>query len=146
MNAMAKWGRFKLVSNVNTADLIVAVQKGHVNGPVIRNSPADSQPIVLDGGATPSDGGIPPASVHGRSPDLTNPAGRPPGTAPNISSEAGLSQDSFEVYRGGVDYPLDASPVWRYIAKDALDNPQVTAVQQFRDAINESEKVSQQKP
>src|SRR5215471_16314560 len=61
MNAMAKWGRFKLVSNVNTADLIVAVQKGHVNGPIIRNSPVDSQPIVLDGGATPSDGGIPPA-------------------------------------------------------------------------------------
>src|SRR6516162_7825375 len=39
MNAMAKWGRFKLVSNVNTADLIVAVQKAHVNGPIIRNSP-----------------------------------------------------------------------------------------------------------
>src|SRR5215469_5316809 len=102
------------VMNVNTADLIVAVQKAHVNGPIIRNSPVDSQPIVLDGGATPSDGGIPPASVHGRSPDLTDPRGRPTSTTPSISSEAGLSQDSFEVYRGGVDYPLDASPVWRY--------------------------------
>src|SRR5215469_10477784 len=74
MNAMAKWGRFRLVSDAQTADLIVAVQKGHANGPTIRNSPVDSQPITLDGGVQPADGGIPPAGVHGRSPDLTIPA------------------------------------------------------------------------
>jgi len=49
-----------------------------------------------------------------------------------------MSEDSFEVYIGGVDYPLDAPPVWRYMAKDALNSPQMTAVQQFRNAVNES--------
>jgi hypothetical protein len=147
MNAMAKWGRFRLVSDAQAADLIVAVQKGHANGPTIRNSPVDSQPIILDGGVQPADGGIPPAGVHGRSPDLTNPGmGRPSSRAPNISNEAGMSEDSFEVYMGGVDHPLDAPPVWRYVAKDALNSPQVTAVQQFRNAVNESDQLSQQKP
>src|SRR5215469_1544653 len=74
MNAMAKWGRFRLVSDAQAADLIVAVQKGHANGPTICNSPVDSQHITLDGGVQPADGGIPPAGVHGRSPDLTIPA------------------------------------------------------------------------
>jgi hypothetical protein len=146
MNAMAEWGRFRLVSDAQTADLIVAVQKRHVNGPTIHNSPVDSQPITLIGSVPPADGSIPPAGVHGRSPDLTNPGmGRPSSKAPNISSEAGISEDSFEVYRGGVDYPLDAPPVWRYAAKDALNSPQVTAVQQFRNVVNESDRLSQQK-
>ena len=57
-----------------------------------------------------------------------------------------MSEDSFEVYIGGVDYPLDAPPVWRYMAKDALNSPQMTAVQQFRNAVNESDQLSQQKP
>ena len=57
-----------------------------------------------------------------------------------------MSEDSFEVYMGGVDHPLDAPPVWRYVAKDALNSPQVTAVQQFRNAVNESDQLSQQKP
>ena len=51
------------------------------------------------------------------------------------------SEDSFEVYMGRVDHPLDASAVWRYMAKDALDDfPEVAAVEQFRNAINEAER------
>ena len=34
----------------------------------------------------------------------------------------------FEVYRGGVADPLDSPAVWRYIAKDCLRAPEVTAV------------------
>jgi hypothetical protein len=49
--------------------------------------------------------------------------------------------------RGRVDYPLDAPAVWRYMAKNALDElPEVVAVEQFRNAINEAEQQSQQKP
>jgi hypothetical protein len=51
----------------------------------------------------------------------------------------------FEVYRGGVQYPLDSAPVWRYMAKDALNGPQVDAVEQFRKAIAESEEQRRQK-
>jgi hypothetical protein len=149
MNALAKWGRFRVVSDAQTADLIVAVQKGHANGPTIHNSPVDSQPVTLEGGVPPADGGVPPAGVSRRSPDLSNPGqGRPSGRAPNISNEAGIgmSEDSFEVYMGGVDHPLDSTPVWRYVAKDGLNSPQMTAVQQFRNAVNESDQLSQQKP
>ena len=45
-----------------------------------------------------------------------------------------------------MEYPLDASPVWRYIAKDSLNAPQVPAVEQFRKALEESEKQRQHKP
>jgi hypothetical protein len=49
----------------------------------------------------------------------------------------------FIVYRGSVDTllsPLDAPPVWRYSAKDALASPSVPAVEAFRKLIAESEK------
>lgn len=47
---------------------------------------------------------------------------------------------------GGVDYPLDTPPLWRYTGKDALKAPRVDAVEQFRKAVNESEQQRQQKP
>jgi len=59
----------------------------------------------------------------------------------------GPSDDSFEVYRGRVDYPLDAPAVWRYVAKGALEDfPEVVAVEQFRNVITAAERQSQQKP
>src|ERR1700757_936639 len=33
--ALMKWGRFKLVMDARTADLVVAVRKGHAGGPTI---------------------------------------------------------------------------------------------------------------
>jgi hypothetical protein len=142
-NAMTKWGRFRLVTDAQTADLIVAIRKGHANGPTIGNSPTDDQPIIYQ----PSGGDVPSAAQHGRSPDLTNPGrSRPADRGPHITNEMGPSEDSFEVFMGGVDYPLDAPPLWRYMAKDALEAPQVTAVEQFINAINESEQHRQQKP
>ena len=63
-----------------------------------------------------------------------------------MSNEVGPSEDTFEVYLGRIEYPLEAAPLWRYMAKDALTGPQVRAVEQFRSAIDESEKQHQQKP
>ena len=59
---------------------------------------------------------------------------------PRPQTEIGTSDDTFEVYRGGVDYPLDHSAVWRYTAKDALRPPTLSAVEQFHKAIEDSEK------
>jgi hypothetical protein len=56
-----------------------------------------------------------------------------------MGNEIGASEDTFEVYRGGIEYPLDSSPVWRYIAKDSLQAPGVTAVEEFRKAIAKAE-------
>lgn len=140
-NALTKWGRFKVITDAETADLVIAVRKGHANGPTIRNSPVDQRPI------DPS-GDIPDAAQHGRSPDLTNsgPGATAAGQRPRMSSEMGPTEDSFEVYMGRVDHPIDAPAVWRYMAKDALDAPDVDAVERFRDAIHQAEQQSQQKP
>ena len=141
--AMMKWGRFRLVMEAQSADLVVAVWKGHAGGPTVRNSPADNRPAIYQ----PSGGDIRVAGQQGRPPDLTNPGlGGPSHRGPHVSNEIGPREDIFEVYRGGVEYPLDASPLWRYMAKDALNGPQVTAVERFRNAINESERQRQQKP
>jgi hypothetical protein len=141
--ALIAWGRFRLVMDAQTADLVIAVRKGHAGGPTVHNSPTDSRPVILQ----PSDGNIRVGGQQGRPPDLTNPGlGRPAGRGPRVGNENGPSEDTFEVYMGGVDYPLDASPIWRYMAKDALDGPQLRAVEQFRNVINESEKQHQQKP
>ena len=147
-NAITKWGRFKVITNAEAADLIIAIRTGHANGPTIRNSPADRR-------TNDQIGDIPDASQQGHSPgqqghspDLTNSG--PASTTdrgPHISNEVGPSEDSFEVYRGRVDYPLDAPAVWRYVAKGALDDfPGVVAVEQFRNVITEAERQSQQKP
>ena len=45
------------------------------------------------------------------------------------------------MYRGGVGDPLDSPAVWRYIAKDCLRAPTVSAVEAFRKAIAEAEKL-----
>jgi hypothetical protein len=60
--------------------------------------------------------------------------------------EAGAEDDTFVMFQGGgLQYPLDNAPVWRYIAKDGLKSPPVTAVEEFRKAVEESEKGAAQK-
>jgi len=141
--AVTAWGRFHLVMDAQTADLIIAVRKGAKTGPVISHSPADNRPVIFQPGIGDTRAG----GQQGRPPGLTQPLpGEPQDRGPQLGSQVGSSDDTFEVYRGHSDYPLDAPPVWRYIAKDSLNAPQVTAVEQFRKAIEESEKQSQHKP
>src|SRR5882757_5038110 len=141
--AITKWGRFKLVMDAQTADLVVAVRKGHAAGSTVRNSPTDNRPVIYQ----PSGGDIRVGGSQGRPPDLTSSgAGGSTDRGPQISNEIGPSEDTLEVYRGGVQYPLDSSPVWRYMAKDALREPGVTAVDEFRKTLTESEQQRQQKP
>ena len=141
-NALAKWGRFRLVMSPQTADLVIAVRKGHAGGPTISNSPADDRPVILQ----PNDGNVRIGAQQGRPPGVSDPGLGPQNRGPHIQNEIGSSEDSFEVYLGGVEYPLDAAPVWRYMAKNALDAPTVAAVSQFQKAIDESEKQRQKKP
>lgn len=135
--ALMKWGRFRLVMEAQTADLVIAVRKGHASGPTVINSPTDSRPVIVQ----PTDGDIRVGGQQGRPPDLNNPGlGGPADRGPRIGGDMGTPEDTFELYRGGVEYPLDAAPVWRYIAKDALNGPQVIAVERFRKVLDESEK------
>src|SRR6266487_3729575 len=140
--ALEKWGRYRLVMDDQTADLVIAIRKGHAGGPTIRNSPTDNRPVIIQ----PSDGDIRMGGQQGRPPDLDDPGlgGPTRDTRPRISNQIGTSEDTFAVYRGGIEYPLDAAPVWRYMAKDGLNGPQVPAVEQFRKILTESEKQGQQ--
>ncbi|MGH9501995.1 MAG: hypothetical protein ACRD20_04005 [Terriglobales bacterium] len=143
--AITKWGRFKLVMDPQFADLIIAVRKGNKSGPIISHSPADNRPVIFQPGISDARIGQPPP--QGRPPDLTESVpGGSGNRGPQLGSQIISSEDTLEVYRGRVEYPLDSSPVWRYTAKDSLNAPQVPAVEQFRKAIEESEKQSQHKP
>jgi hypothetical protein len=138
--AIMRWGRFRLVMESSNADLVIVVRKGHASGPTIKNSPADNRPVILE----PTDGGARVGVQHGPLPDPTYPGVGRSGQ-PGVSNEVGPSEDMLEVYRGGVGYSLDSAPVWRYMAKDALNGPKVDAVEQSRKAIAESEEQRRQK-
>src|SRR6516165_8496121 len=66
-----------------TADLVIAVRKGHAPGPTIKNAPADERPVIYE----PTDGGVRVGVQQGRPPDLTNPGlGRPERGTPGVST------------------------------------------------------------
>ena len=141
--ALANWGRFTPVMDAQIADLVISVKRGHgrAANPTIGGVPND-RPVLVQ----PNDSGIRIGAQEGRNTPVTDPSAMPP-SSPHPQTELGPSEDTFAVYRGQVDYPLDAPPVWRYIAKDALNAPAVPAVAQFRKAIEETEKqLSQKKP
>jgi hypothetical protein len=136
--ALDQWGRFTLVQEGSTADLIIMVRKG--DGKLI-------QPTI---GGTPING-TPPVSGDSTSTPTQSttragvrwPSGNP-NSNPEPQIEAGSPQDMFVVYRGSKDdpywSPLDAPPVWRYSGIDALASPSVPAVEVFRKLIADSEK------
>ena len=141
-NALTKWGRFRLVMSPQTADLVIAVRKGYAVGTTIGNSPADDRSVILQ----PNDGNIRIGAQQGRPPAVSSPGPGPQNRGPHTQNEAGSPEDSFEVYLGKAEYPLDSAPVWRYMGKKALDAPAVAAVSEFQKAIDESEKQRQKKP
>jgi len=134
--ALMQWGRLHPVMDGQESDLVIAVRtgSGRMVQPTVRGGPVDQRP----GTAQTGDGNIRIGAQQGQPPPLSDPMGPPNG--PRTGNDVGPSEDTFEVYRGGVQYPLDSAPVWRYIAKDCLRQPSVTAVEEFRKAIAQAEK------
>jgi hypothetical protein len=139
--AILKWGRFRLVMEPGSADLIVVVRKGSgkVVQPTIGGLPTNDRPVIVQ----PTDNGIRLGGQKGRPPGSTDPSPQDTHPAPQI--EAGMTDDMFVVYQGGAGNPLDGPAAWRYTNKDALKSPSVPAVAEFRKAIEEAEKQQQQK-
>jgi hypothetical protein len=135
--ALMEWGRFRLVPDGGESDLIVTVRtgSGRTMRPTVKGGPIDNRPGV---GQT-TDSSVRIGAQQGHPPPLNDPSMGPQG-GPRISNEVGPSDDMFEVYRGDTVDPLDSSAVWRYTAKDCLQAPQVSAVEEFRKAIAEAEK------
>jgi hypothetical protein len=143
-NALSKWGRFQLVAEPLDADLIITVRKGHsrLADTTIGGTPINTPPPVI---MQPSDSGI---SAAGRAGQPASPSSSPypQQQRPYPQMEVGATEDVFTVYRGDPNHtnpdrnPLDTPPVWRYMAKNALESPGVPAVDAFRKLLAEAEK------
>ena len=141
--AITKWGRFLPVLDGQNPDLVMVVRKGQ--GKLVQSTiggvpNGNERPVVLQ----PTDNGIRLGGQRGRPPDGTQ--GAPPDTEPHPKIEAGPREDMLVLYAGGVDYPLDHPPLWRYVAKDALRSPDVPAVAEFRKLLEETERQQKSKP
>ena len=134
--ALMRWRRFDLALEPSTADLIIAIRKGSGKSvsPTVRGGPIDQRPVIFE----PQDGNVRIGGQRGKPQDANQPNGIPQETSPRVQTEIGSSEDTFEVYRGRTEYPLDGPAVWRYIAKDGLRTPNVPSVEQFRKAIDEA--------
>lgn len=135
--ALMKWGRFSLAMEASTADLIISVRKGNgkMAQPTIGGIPNNNRPVIFEptdsGGRVGGSAGNPPFSGDPNSPRSQG---------PHQQIEVGPTEDVFLVYRGRRSNALDAPPVWRYQATDALQAPRVQAVDEFRRLVVEAEK------
>jgi hypothetical protein len=140
--AIMNWGRFTLASDVSTADLIITVRRGNgkIAQPTIGGLP-QNRPVIFEptesGGRVGVSQGRPPMAGGPTSPQPSNPS-------PQV--EVGEPDDTFAVYRGNREAPLESPSVWRYTAKNALESPSVPAVEKFRKAIDEAEKQQAENP
>jgi hypothetical protein len=138
--ALAKWGRLRVVMDPSTADLVISVRRGRGVSPTIAGGDPNQRPIILQ----PGEGGGRIGIQTGKPPRTGT--GYPEDTTPQPGVEAGSAEDVFEVYRGQDANTLDGPPLWRYIGKNALRPPTVSAVEQFRRAIEEAEKQQNKQP
>jgi hypothetical protein len=142
--ALLNWGRFEVRPDGQGTDLVIVIRKGHGRAvePSISN-PRQNNPA---GSVDPYNNGIAIGAQHGTAPGSAaqDASGQTP--APHPQVEAGSPQDTFTVYRGDIQNPLDAPAAWRYTAKDALESPSVPAVDKFRKAIADAEKAAAKGP
>lgn len=141
--AMMKWGRYRLALDKNWADLVIGVRKGtgKIANPTISGGGVDKHPGTIE---TTED------SVR-----IGAQRGRPPAVSQGDSSsgpvrtgvEAGAENDVLKVFQGGanIPFPVDGAPLWTHVAKDGLKPPRMAAVEEFRKAVEESEKAATQR-
>ena len=142
--ALMNWGRFRLVQETSTADIVVAVKKGTEKAatPTIRGGPVDSRPGTVQS----TDNQIRIGAKHGQPPNgSADPDASPSNGRAQRSVEVGPSEESFLVYLGGDTFKSNSASIWSYRAKNAMRPPDVTAVQEFRKAITEAEQAAAKK-
>ncbi len=142
--ALLNWGRYNPILTTQDADLIIVLRKG--NGHLVDQTIHDPRQNNRAGVINPTDNGVSIGGQHGpqpNPPDLESGAGTP---NPNPQMEIGQVDDSFIVYEGGGDKPLDRAPAWRNVAKDGLHPHDVPAVEAFKKAVADAEKAAAKKP
>jgi len=144
--AIMKWGRYRLAVDVETADLVIAVQKGTGKAAegTVGGGPVDNVPVIGERTDTGADSTIRVGARQGTPPPTTQ-YPDPQTQRPSEGAQIGGTDDRMAVYLGGTQYPLDGAPIWTFTGKDGLKAPDVKAVEEFRKAVEEAEKAAQQK-
>jgi hypothetical protein len=147
--AIMRWGRFSLVMEATTADLIIMVQanNGKLVSPTIEGGSVDHRPVIID---SAGDANIQSTRIGVQ---RGNPIGDRnddpmPNTGAHPGARVGTTDQMFMVYRGRSGYVAagpDDIPVWRYNGKGGLHSPDVPAVGEFRKVVEEAEKQAQKK-
>ena len=137
--AISKWGWLTPVIDEQTADLIFTIRKGHgkVAEPTIAGGGVNDRPVIVQS----TDNSVRIGGQRGRQSSSST---LPEDPSLHPQTEIGSRDDTFSVYQGHIEHPLDRPAIWRYSAKDALRSPEVRAVTEFRKAIEETQR--QQKP
>ena len=138
--ALLNWGRFEPVLSTQMADLIIVLRKG--NGRMMNQTVPDARQNDRAGVIMPSDNGVSMGGQHGPQPGISGPgmgSGKQP---PSPQTEIGQPDDSFVVYKGGDEKPLDTPAAWRYVGADGLSPHSVPAVAAFRKAVENAEKAA----
>jgi hypothetical protein len=140
--ALLNWGRFFPVLSAQEADLIIVIRKGH--GRQVDDTISDPRQNNRTGVINPTDNGVGIGAQHGRQ-STTSASGVSDNDSQGSAHpqmEIGSEDDTFLVYKGGVDHPLDSPVGWRYTAKDGLRPHTVPAVDEFRKALAEADKAA----
>jgi len=157
--ALMNWGRFQPILDGRNADLIIVIRRGSgkVADGTVHDPRQDRRPVTVDptdagigvgvqrGQPPPFAGDLPDASQGSSIPGPNRPMAE---ERPHPQAEIGTStsEDSFLVYRGRTENPLDGPPVWRYEAKNALKPHAVPAVDAFRKAVDQAEQAAAKQP
>lgn len=136
--ALMKWGRYKLLSDPQWADIVIMIRKGRPAGPAVGGvGNGSDRPVILQ---QPTDTQTRVGVQWGVPPPVSATQQQPQQRQPQPGMESGTTDDVFEVFQGQTQYPLDGPHVWSYHGKGVLDAPKVKAVEAFHDAVSEAEK------
>jgi hypothetical protein len=139
--ALLNWGRYNPILQEKDADLIIVLRKG--TGRLASGTIRDPRQNQRAGSINPIENSDASSTEVG----MQSPRGGASsneGVSPQ--AEIGDQNDSFLVYAGGGDRPLDKAPVWRYSARDGLRPHDVPAVEAFRKAVADADKIEAKKP
>jgi hypothetical protein len=143
--ALLSWGRFEPIPSKQTADLIIVVRKG--NGGMANEGIPDARQNNRAGIGAPTNNQGSIGGPRGSQPGMQDQSGMGSSQqSPGSQMGIGRADDSFVVYKGGDESPLDTPPAWRYAGTDGLSPHSVPAVAAFRKAIENAEKAAARKP
>jgi hypothetical protein len=141
--ALLRWGRFNPVPTTDGADLIIVVRRGNgqLADETMHGAPQNNRP----GGINSSGNGGSMGPQHGIPQGVSETPGLGQGEESPRPQMAIGAADSFTVFQGGKEKPLDGVPAWKYVGNDGLLPHSVPAVSAFKKAVADAEKAEAKK-